>query len=461
MRNATLSLTSLVIGVALFPRVAGAQEGPASRPAPAGIPDDARYACPMERHPEEREPARQGAYFSADEGKCPWCGMTLKALDELPWVKARRAAAGAEVAYTCPDHQHVFSKAQADCPRCGRKLEPFKVMYTCPDSRHAGQISVQPGWCSECRRKLTPYRGVWLSPEMADRNVPPNPAPAEGAAYRCPMHPPAHSNQPGKCPICAADLVSSGGGTQVTSAPGGPTIPAEAKFVCPMEECLQFSPEPGECPKCGMKLKRIDAVPWAAARVAEADSARPGAAFVCPMHPNQTSATRGTCPICGMQLVAAEAVPKPVSAPAVIAAQVDYLMEHYLALQKRFASDSTREVALHALGLVGAADEILRHADDPEARLPPQFFESVRALRAAALQTNGKDLAADRVTFVDLGAAMKRVIEHVRPSREKFSTLYLFHCPMTKGDWLQTSKEMANPFYGFAMLKCGEQTGVK
>ena len=27
---------------------------------------------------------------------------------------------------------------------------------------------------------------------------------------------------------------------------------------------------------------------------------------------------------------------------------------------------------------------------------------------------------------------------------------------MTKGDWLQLSKETANPFYGFKMLKCGE-----
>ncbi|HMQ17154.1 MAG TPA: heavy metal-binding domain-containing protein, partial [Phycisphaerae bacterium] len=284
-----------------------------------------------------------------------------------------------------------------------------------------------------------------------------DPAPANGAAYHCPTHPLAHSAGPGKCPICAGDLAP----TEAASRPVERSIPADADFVCPMEECWEFSAGPGQCPKCGMRLKPVHSVAWAATKVAPADSARPGAAFMCPMHPDQTSATRGTCPVCGMQLVPASSVPQPASAPAVIATQVDHLMEHYLALQKRFASDSTREVALHALGLVGAADEILRLADDPEARLPAEFFDAVRTLRAAALRTNSKDLDADRVTFVGLGGAMKRVIEHVRPSVRQYPRLYLFHCPMTKGDWIQASEEMANPFYGFKMLKCGERTGVK
>jgi len=409
------AILSAAVAIAFGPALAStarAQPATASQPQrPAtGIPDDARYACPMETHPGESDPARQGAYFSTDEGKCPWCGMALKPIDELAWAKARRAAGGADVAYTCPDHQHVFSKTPADCPRCGRRLEPFKVMYTCPDPQHAGVAATQPGKCPRCRWTLAAYRGIWLSSQMAERNVPPNPSPAEGAAYRCRVHPLAHSNRPGNCPICAADLAR----TQQHAAgrPAEPGIPA-------------------------------------------------GSGFVCPMHPDQSSATRGSCPTCGMQLVPTEAVPRPAGTPAVIGTQVNYLTEHYLELQRRFASDSTKEVALHALGLVGAADEILRHADDPDARLPPEFGEAVRTLRAAALKTTGKDLDADRVTFVELSRAMRRVIEHVRPSRDRYPTLYLFHCPMTKGDWIQATGDLANPFYGFAMLKCGEQTGTR
>jgi len=393
--------------------VAAAQTAPTSRPPASEIPADARFACPMETHPDESDPARQGAYFSAKEGNCPWCGMRLKPIDVLDWAQARQAAGGADIAYSCPEHPLVFwtgsaGAAPADCPRCGRKLEAFRVMYTCPDPRHAGQISAQAGECAQCGRKLAPYRGEWLAPALAERNLPPHPEIAEKAAYRCPTHPLAHSDRPGKCPLCAADLAP-------TSAAGHPAKPPAAA----------------------------------------------GEQFVCPMHPNQTSAARGSCAVCGMRLVAAQAVPKPAGAPAVIAVQVDYVMEHYLALQKRFASDSTRDVALHALGLVGAADEILRRVDDPASGLPAEFREAVRALRAAALRLSGKSLDDDRVTFVGLSGAMSVLVEHVRPSRDPYPAIYLFHCPMTKGDWLQTSEEIANPFYGFKMLKCGEPTGVK
>lgn len=451
-RHFTPVLTPLLAALALLAIAAG---GP---PGDTGIPDDARYACPMEAHPDEADPAHRGAFFSAAEGRCDWCGMMLKPLDDLAWVQARRAARGAKVAYTCPDHQHVFSPNEGECPRCQRTLEPFKVMYTCPDPAHAREISLRPGACPECARQLVPYRGIWLAPAMADRNVPPRPDVAAGAAYRCAVHPLAHSDRPGRCPVCAADLVAAA--EAPAEEPVRP-VPADAKYVCPMEACGHFAPEPGRCPVCGMRTRPSEEVSWAKERRARARTAVADAAFVCPMHPDQTAAAPGTCGKCGMQLVAADAVPRPATAPEAVAAQVDHLVEHYLALQQRFASDSTREVALHALGLVGAADEILKHAEGNEAGLPREFFEAVRALRAAALRTNGRDLGADRVTFVGLSGAMVRISDFTRPNKDKFPVLHVFHCPMTKGDWMQVTEEIANPFYGFAHLKCGERTGVR
>ncbi len=451
-----IATIAVIVNALLTP--ASGQTLTTSQPGVASIPADARYACPMDSHPGETEPARQGAYFAAEPGDCPWCGMRLKPLAELPWVQARRAAQGAEVAYTCPEHQHVFSKTAGVCPRCGTTLQPFKVMYTCPDARHAGVISVQPGSCQHCDRKLAPYRGVWLAPEMADRNVPPNPQATADAPYHCPLHPLVSSAGPGKCPICAGNLVTTAGGEQVAESKA---IPAEAKFVCPMEECWQFSVESGECPKCGMKLKPIEQVDWVSERLVSGGTPPAGARFVCPMHPAQTSDAHGTCPVCGMQLVAVDALPRPVSVPAAIEMQVSFLTEHYLELQRRFASDSTKEVPLHALGLVGASDELLKLADDPAAKLPAELAEAVRALRGAALKLAGKDLDADRVTFIDLSGAMRRIIEQARPSVTQFPKLYIFHCPMTKGDWIQTTDDMANPFYGFKMLKCGELVGSK
>jgi hypothetical protein len=398
---AALAVALLTAGAAQGQNTSGTHPEATTVPTNA-IPEDAKYACPMDVDPAER-----GPYFSSKPGKCPRCGMTLKPLAELPWAQALLAAREGDVAYTCPDHQGVFSTKAGRCPRCGKPLEPFKVMYTCPDPAHADVISTHAGTCPRCGQPLTPYRGIWLSARMADRNIPPNPEVAEHAAYRCPVHPLAHSDGPGKCPICGRDLEPAG------------EVPAAGPL--------------GQSP------------------------ASAPAKYVCPMHPDQVSSdARGTCPICGMRLVDVGALPHPTSAPAAIAVQMNYLMEHYLALQQRFASDRTTDVALNALGLVQAADEILKHVGDPGAGLPAEFAEAVRRLRAAALKTTGKDLEADRVTFVELSAAMRTLVEHVRPDRSEYPKIYMFHCPMTKGDWLQVSPEMANPFYGFKMLKCGE-----
>jgi FtsP/CotA-like multicopper oxidase with cupredoxin domain len=60
-----------------------------------------------------------------------------------------------------------------------------------------------------------------------------------------------------------------------------------SSYVCPMHPDVT-SAEPGTCPKCGMRL-----VPAAPAN------------YVCPMHPDVTSTEPGTCPKCGMRLVPA------------------------------------------------------------------------------------------------------------------------------------------------------------
>lgn len=461
MNNSRAKLTGAMLSLGLA-AAAGWTQGSAtalgqehadSRPAHATSLGEARFACPMETHPDESDPARQGAYLSIQPGECQWCGMALRPVEELDWVRARRAAQGGDMAYTCPNHQHVYSAASGDCPRCARALQPFRVMYSCPDPQHATVVRPKPGACPQDGRALAPFRGVWLSPEMSGGNVPPEPGAAAAAKYRCPLHPLAASNVPANCPICARDLSPGEHANAATQA----AIPPDAAFACPMQECEHFSASAGNCPKCGMNLKPLADVAWVRSLGGTAPSAAAGAPrFVCPMHPGVGSDRAGACPVCGMQLVAADAVPRPLDASAAIRTQMDYVMEHYLELHRRLAADSERDVALHALGLVGAADEILKQAQAPKLELPAGFAQAASALRAAALQLAGKSLQDDRVTFVALGSALREMTVHVRPSLDRYPKLYLYHCPMTKGDWLQSTDDMANPFYGFAMLKCGE-----
>jgi FtsP/CotA-like multicopper oxidase with cupredoxin domain len=66
----------------------------------------------------------------------------------------------------------------------------------------------------------------------------------------------------------------------------------EVVYVCPMHPEV-MSPEPGSCPKCGMKLL---------AQPAEEIT------YVCPMHPEVTSDKPDKCPQCGMKLLPQSAV---------------------------------------------------------------------------------------------------------------------------------------------------------
>ncbi len=83
---------------------------------------------------------------------------------------------------------------------------------------------------------------------------------------------------------------------------GGPAITmrviedraGEASYVCPMHPDVT-SAKPGECRKCGMKLKIVEP---------KKEEPTGGTAYTCPMHPDVKSAKPGDCPRCGMKLEA-------------------------------------------------------------------------------------------------------------------------------------------------------------
>ena len=107
------------------------------------------------------------------------------------------------------------------------------------------------------------------------------PAGAGPVTYACPMHPEVTSPEPGRCPKCGMKLLATQG-------------PAATAYACPMHP--EVVSEPGRCPKCGMKLLATAAP----------------TSYVCPMHPEVTSDQPGQSP-CGMKLLPAESVPKPTA----------------------------------------------------------------------------------------------------------------------------------------------------
>jgi hypothetical protein len=82
--------------------------------------------------------------------------------------------------------------------------------------------------------------------------------------------------------------------------------------------------------------------------------------------------------------------------------------------------------------------------------------QATEKLRTAALQIKGADLDEDRLHFVDLSSAMRTLLDHIRPDKDRWPELYVFYCPMSKAYWIQTTEKTKNPYYGYKMLKCGE-----
>ncbi|MGI9114982.1 MAG: hypothetical protein DLM52_01340 [Chthoniobacterales bacterium] len=107
------------------------------------------------------------------------------------------------------------------------------------------------------------------------------------------------------------------------------------------------------------------------------------------------------------------------------------------------------------------------HAGDSKSFLAS--YEKVRAALAADNLADAKKASAE---LGEPGAAIAKS-ETLDSARLGFAQLsdeaikaasgqpgyYVMHCPMLKKDWVQTSKQVSNPYGGKDMVTCGEIKG--
>jgi hypothetical protein len=74
-------------------------------------------------------------------------------------------------------------------------------------------------------------------------------------------------------------------------------------------------------------------------------------------------------------------------------------------------------------------------------------------LKDATSISETKDVKKQRDQFANLSNNMAALSKAVKLSSQP---VYQVYCPMKKANWLSSSKEIKNPYFGNAMLTCGK-----
>lgn len=147
----------------------------------------------------------------------------------------------------------------------------------------------------------------------------------------------------------------------------------------------------------------------------------------CPM---MTSGSAQTAPMSGNS-----------SERAILAEPAQSVFSGYIKIQNALAQDSFAGVHDNAAALVQAFQ------NDSQKTLPAQLAERVTTLAGA------KDIASAREAFKPFSRSL---IDYLKTQKLPPGAYYEVYCPMADASWVQTDKVVANPYFGKAMLHCGQ-----
>jgi hypothetical protein len=120
------------------------------------------------------------------------------------------------------------------------------------------------------------------------------------------------------------------------------------------------------------------------------------------------------------------------------------LLTSYYNLKDALVSSNASAAAAGAAEFVKAVDAADKETVNEESR------KALLSDANAIWQT--KDLKIQREKFATLSVNMLALAKTVKLSAEP---VYQQYCPMKKASWLSNNKAIKNPYYGSAMLTCG------
>ena len=132
------------------------------------------------------------------------------------------------------------------------------------------------------------------------------------------------------------------------------------------------------------------------------------------------------------------------------------IFTQYLLLTDALTRDNLQEAKKNGINLIEALEAVNMTLFTGESH---KAWIDLSADLKSSLQhiKHFKTLEEFRKSLNQISESIITMEMEFKPNNE---TLYIFHCPMANnnkgGDWISTTKEVKNPYYGKAMLTCGE-----
>ena len=186
----------------------------------------------------------------------------------------------------------------------GNKNGQFVNRYMCPMKCEGEKTYEKAGNCPVCNMHLVPV-GEQPQKTSGNHEHEHHHLSKKAGKYYCPMKCEGDKtyDKPGDCPVCNMHFVPVGGKIekkdehhhdhhhQIKETKSG----GKGEYYCPMRcEGDKTYDKPGDCPVCGMHLKKEETKPVPGSKKT---------IYTCPMHPEVKQDHPGSCPKCGMDLV--------------------------------------------------------------------------------------------------------------------------------------------------------------
>ena len=271
-----------------------------------------------------------------------------------------------------------------------------------------------------------------------------------------PMHPEIVRDGPGTCDVCGMDLVPAVELGYVAADS------AETPLLVPASAVLQT----GKRAVVYVEVPDRERPTYEGREIVLGPRAGDNYIVVSGLKDGERVVTNGAFKLdSALQLLAKPSMmsgPDPDAPPEIEATPemrdaLGKLLREYFPIWQALAGDDLPSAKAAAGKLESATHQFHGLPGSVEAS---DFFESTLAAlsKSAGETAKAADMEAARRTFEHLSNAMIRAVRAVGLNED--TSAHLAFCPMAfegrRADWLQNDKELLNPYFGAAMLRCGE-----